>query len=150
MIGAPGGICFGLKMLFGDAVHCFFAEPVDAPCMTPGLVTGKNDAVSVYDIGLANRTCADGLAVGRPSAFVGKLMKGLLAGCFTMQDDIPNVYQKLTRETENLKVEPSAAAGFPGPQEVIKSGFCEKYNISPESITHIIWTTGGRYLPEKP
>ena len=148
--GAPGGICFGLKMLFGDAVHCFFAEPVDAPCMTLGLVTGKNDAVSVYDIGLANRTSADGLAVGRPSAFVGKLMKGLLAGCFTMQDDILDVYQKLTRETENLKIEPSAAAGFPGPQEVMKSGFCEKYNISPENITHILWTTGGRYLPEKP
>ena len=146
--GAPGGICFGLKMLFGDAVHCFFAEPVDAPCMTLGLVTGKNDAVSVYDIGLANRTSADGLAVGRPSAFVGKLMKGLLAGCFTMQDDILDVYQKLTRETENLKIEPSAAAGFPGPQEVMKSGFCEKYNISPENITHILWTTGGRYLPE--
>ena len=146
--GAPGGICFGLKMLFGDAVHCFFAEPVDAPCMTLGLVTGKNDAVSVYDIGLTNRTSADGLAVGRPSAFVGKLMKGLLAGCFTMQDDILDVYQKLTRETENLKIEPSAAAGFPGPQEVMKSGFCEKYNISPENITHILWTTGGRYLPE--
>ena len=146
--GAPGGICFGLKMLFGDAVHCFFAEPVDAPCMTLGLVTGKNDAVSVYDIGLTNRTGADGLAVGRPSAFVGKLMKGLLAGCFTMQDDILDVYQKLTRETENLKIEPSAAAGFPGPQEVMKSGFCEKYNISPENITHILWTTGGRYLPE--
>ncbi|MBE6394811.1 MAG: D-serine ammonia-lyase [Lentisphaerae bacterium] len=146
--GAPGGICFGLKMLFSDAVHCFFAEPVDAPCMTLGLVTGKNDAVSVYDIGLSNRTSADGLAVGRPSAFVGKLMKGLLAGCFTMQDDILDVYQKLTRETENLKIEPSAAAGFPGPQEVMKSGFCEKYNISPENITHILWTTGGRYLPE--
>ena len=146
--GAPGGICFGLKMLFKNAVHCFFAEPVDAPCMTLGLVTGKNDAVSVYDIGLSNRTSADGLAVGRPSAFVGKLMKGLLAGCFTMEDDILDVYQKLVRETENLKIEPSAAAGFPGPQEVIKSGFCEKYNISPENITHILWTTGGRYLPE--
>ena len=148
--GAPGGICFGLKMLFGDAVHCFFAEPVDAPCMTLGLVTGKNDAVSVYDIGLTNRTSADGLAVGRPSAFVGKLMKGLLAGCFTMQDAILDVYQKLTRETENLKIEPSAAAGFSGPEEVLKSGFCEKYNISPENITHVLWTTGGRYLPENP
>ena len=147
--GAPGGICFGLKMLLGDAVHCFFAEPVDAPCMTLGLVTGKNDGISVYDIGLSNRTSADGLAVGRPSAFVGKLMKGLLAGCFTMEDDILDVYQKMTRETENLKIEPSAAAGFPGPQEVLKTAFCEKHGIVPGNITHILWTTGGRYLPEQ-
>ena len=147
--GAPGGICFGLKMLFKDAVHCFFSEPVDAPCMTLGLATGKNDGISVYDIGLNNQTSADGLAVGRPSAFVGKLMKGLLAGCFTVEDACLDRYQKMTREQEQLKIEPSAAAGFPGPAEVLKSGFCEKHNISPENITHILWTTGGRYLPEE-
>ena len=147
--GAPGGICFGLKMLFGDAVHCFFAEPVDAPCMLLGLATGKHDAVSVYDIGLNNQTSADGLAVGRPSAFVGKLMTGLLAGCFTVEDETLAQYQQMTRQLEQLKIEPSAAAGFPGPGEVLKSGFCEKYNIFPENITHILWTTGGRYLPEE-
>ena len=83
------------------------------PPVTLGLVTGKNDAVSVYDIGLANRTCADGLAVGRPSAFVGKLMKGLLAGCFTMQDDILNVYQKLTVKLKISKSNPPPLPDFP-------------------------------------
>ena len=73
-------------MLFGDAVHCFFAEPVDAPCMTLGLLTGKHDGISVYDIGLENRTLADGLAVGRPSAFVGKIMTPLLAVAYTVED----------------------------------------------------------------
>lgn len=147
--GAPGGICFGLKTLFGKAVHCFFAEPVDSPCMTLGLISGKHDKISVYDIGLNNRTLADGLAVARPSAFVGEIVKPLLSGCFTVKDEKLTEYQKLIRETENLKIEPSAAAGFCGPEMVLKSDYCKKNALNPENIHHILWTTGGRYLPEK-
>ena len=146
--GAPGGICFGLKILFGKAVHCFFAEPVDSPCMTLGLITGKHDRISVYDVGLTNRTLADGLAVGRPSAFVGRMIRNLVSGCFTVKDETLTAYQKITRETEQLKIEPSAAAGFAGPEMVLNSDYCRIHHVNPDSITHLLWTTGGRYLPE--
>ena len=146
--GAPGGICFGLKTLFGEAVHCFFAEPVESPCMTLGLISGKHDGISVYDLGLTNRTLADGLAVARPSAFVGRIVKTLVGGCFTVRDETLTEYRKLARETENLKIEASAAAGFAGPGMVLDSDYCKDHSLDPGNILHILWTTGGRYLPE--
>lgn len=146
--GAPGGICAGLKILFGKAVHCFFAEPMESPCMTLGLMTGKHAGISVYDIGLTNRTLADGLAVGRPSTFVGQLIRNLLGGCFTVTDEDMVIYQKMARDTEKLKIEASSAAGFAGPAMVLNSDYCREQGLDPANVLHILWTTGGRYLPE--
>ena len=146
--GAPGGVCFGLKMLFGDAVHCFFAEPAESPCMLLGLASGKNEKASVYDIGLTNKTLADGLACAAPSGLSCACMRELLAGNFTVQDEQLLALQRKTKELENLKIEPSAAAGFPGPEMVLKTDFCKRRNIAPGNVLHILWTTGGRYLPE--
>lgn len=142
---APGGISFGLKHVFGDAVHPIFAEPVHSPCMLLGLITGMHDEVSVRDIGLDNRTIADGLAVGRPSKFVGKLLADDIHSLYTVQDE--EMYTLLAElyDREHMKIEPSAAAGLPGPALL-------HHNIDRSEIrnaTHIVWSTGGSMVPDE-
>ena len=63
------GVCFGLKLVFGDNVHCFFVEPTQAPGMLVGMSTGLNHEIPMQDIGLTGLTHVDGLVVGRPSGF---------------------------------------------------------------------------------
>ena len=148
--GAPGGVCFGLKQEFGDAVHVFFAEPVESPCMLLGLASGKQDGICVQDIGLSGKTAADGLAVGRPSRFVGKTVRELVSGVFTVNDARLYEYMRLLFAAENLFAEPSACAAFAGYND---PGDLEAYIQSAglsqvrENITHIAWVTGGNLVP---
>ena len=153
--GAPGGITFGFRQLYGDNVHCFFAEPVQAPCLTLGMATGKGADICVQDIGLDGRTNADGLAVGRPSAFVCRMMKPLMSGSFTVFDERMADWQEKLRELEGISVELSACAGFRGLFEVENEGTAfadylrrEKVAETMEQATHIVWATGGGLMPD--
>jgi D-serine dehydratase len=136
--GSPGGITFGLKLLFGKHVHCYFAEPTHAPAMLLGLLTGLNDAVAVQDFGIDNITAADGLAVGRPSGFVGKNVGRLISGVYTVEDDEMYRLLSVLADTENVFLEPSALAGFAGPVRL---------PAAPEDAIHIAWATGGSMVP---
>ena len=145
--GSPGGITFGLKQLYGNHVHCFFAEPTHAPSVLIGLLTGKMEKVSVQDFGIDNQTEADGLAVGRPSAFASPISKLLISGIYTVVDE--QLYQMLywLFQEENIFVEPSAAASLAGPQRILSSNYMHTVHAHPENITHIAWATGGALVP---
>ncbi|MDF2840241.1 MAG: D-serine ammonia-lyase [Clostridia bacterium] len=144
--GAPGGICFGLKQIFRDAVQCFFVEPTHSPCMLLGLSTKENDQVSVQDFGIDNVTEGDGLAVGRASGFVGKVMEKLLSGVYTIEDDELYRLLALLKDSEGIEIEPSAAASLKGPVALInaKAGI----DYAGHNATHIAWATGGSFVPE--
>lgn len=149
--GGPGGVTFGLKHVFGENVRCFFAEPVQSPCMLLGIMTGQHDGICVQDIGLSGRTSADGLAVGRPSKLVGRLVGNLLDGLFTVSDIRMEALVRDLYAREGIFVEPSAAAGFPGfPAVQRKTGYAER--LAPSAMdhsVHIVWATGGSMVPEE-
>ena len=150
--GGPGGVAFGLKAVFGDAVHCIFSEPTHSPCMMLGVYTNLHDTTSVQDFGIDNVTAADGLAVGRPSGFVGKAMQHLLDGYFTVSDDEMYRLLALLAQKENIRIEPSAAAGVPGIFRVQDDKeYLTRMNLTPEKManaTHLAWATGGSMVPE--
>jgi len=144
--GGPGGVAFGLKLVFGDYVHCFFSEPTDSPCMLLGMMTGLHDKVSVHDFNLDNKTAADGLAVGTASGFVGKMMEPLLAGCYTIADQTMFRLLKKLTDTEGIRLEPSALAGMTGPVHTIREDI---RGAAATTATHIVWGTGGSMVPEE-
>jgi D-serine dehydratase len=151
--GGPGGVAFGLKLLYQDHVHCFFAEPTHSPCMLLGLMTGLHDKISVQDVGIDNVTDADGLAVGKPSGFVGKIMEPFLSGNYTVSDEQLYKLLKELVDTEEIHLEPSALAGMVGPIKLLKEGtdYLLKQNLTNKLSkgTHIIWGTGGNMVPKE-
>lgn len=149
--GGPGGVAFGLKMAFGDHVHCIFAEPTHSPCMFLGVYTGLHDKISVQDIGIDNLTAADGLAVGRASGFVGRAMERLLDGYYTLSDQEMYDLLSLLNQTENIQLEPSALAGMKGAIIVNHDlQYQQCLQLTPQQLqhaTHLVWATGGGMVP---
>lgn len=146
--GAPGGIAFGLRHMFGDHVHPVFIEPTHSPAVLLGLMTGLKSGISVQDIGIDNRTEADGLAVGRASSFASTSSEQLISGIATVEDEELFPLLALLKDSEKIKIEPSAAAGFAGPFMMASTNYAEEHGIVPEKATHIVWLTGGALVPE--
>ena len=145
--GAPGGIAYGLKALFGEHVHCFFAEPVASPCMLVQLAAGRKP-VSVYDAGrqpdrgrrpshsIAPRQPADGVvAVGRVHRQRRATLRPVARGS----------------ARDGVELEPSAAAAVSGPGWLTASpagrDYVHRYAIDLRRSTHVIWATGGSLVP---
>lgn len=153
--GGPGGITYGLKLAFGEHVHSFFAEPTHSPCFLLGMMTGEYDQISVQDVGIDNKTEADGLAVGRPSKLVSEKMNEILSGSYTIQDTRLFSLLKAMAETEKYYLEPSALAGAYGPVQLFKTEegkkYLEKHHLVAKmpQATHIIWATGGNMVPKE-
>ncbi|QET02434.1 D-serine ammonia-lyase [Cupriavidus pauculus] len=148
--GAPAGIAFGLRQIYGPHVHAFFAEPTQSPCFFVEMLSpGK----SVYDYGLDNRTEADGLAVPRASELAAEAMTPMLAGGYTVADDTLFLDLHRLRVSEGMHVEPSAAAGFSGPDMLLHSAAGRKWlretglGDALPNATHLVWTTGGLFVP---
>ncbi len=164
--GAPGGISFALKCIFGDHVHIFIAEPTHAPCMLYALssmdnVASKNgkplrlaSCPSISDIGIDGLTQADGLAVSRASTYVANIVTPLLSGGYTVEDDKLYRMLYLLAASQHIGLEPSALAGFMGPIKLFyeTQGFNylkDKGLLSHmEKATHISWATGGNLVPD--
>lgn len=147
--GSSGGIAFGLRQVFGDYAHCFFVEPTHSPAVLLGLASGEMSSICVQDIGLDNKTEADGLAVGRPSHFATQISKYLISGVYTIEDSL--LYKLLCQlwDTEKIFVEPSATAGLIGPQTILASNYPKENGIEMGQAVHVAWATGGALVPEE-
>ena len=154
--GAPGGVSYGLKRIYGDLVHCFFVEPTLYPSVLLGIATQKFEKANVHDFGIHGLTAADGLACASPSSLVTRIMTNHLSGDFTVADGRLYDYMRLLDKSENIIVEPSGCAAFSGVVGLFKyenaRKYCAEHGIDEDKLscaTHIAWATGGSLLPEE-
>ena len=154
--GAPGGVCYGLKRLFGDNVHVFFCEPTLFPSVLLGMASDRHNEVNVSDFGLTGMSAADGLACASPSGFVTRIDRNLLSGDFTVRDAILFDYMRMLKKTEDIFIEPSSCAAFTAPVNLLKypasRDYLEKHGLTADKLANsaqICWATGGRLVPDE-
>lgn len=151
--GAPGGIAYGLKRLFGDNVHCFLAEPTQCPSVLLGMATHRYEQANVRDFGLSGSTHADGLACACPSGFVTRLLGNRISGDFTVTDARLYDDLRLLDASEGRRIEPSSCAAFAGPCGLLtladSRAYCAEQGLTEEMLANsvqIAWATGGRLV----
>lgn len=151
--GSPGGTAFGLKQVYGDNVHCFFAQPTHMPSMLLGQITEQFDKVSVDDFKIDGKTNMDGLAVPRTSGFVAELMSNFFDGGYSVEEEEVHLLLSKMVDLEEIYLEPAALAGVPGPVRLFTTTEGQDYinmkNLQDkmQNATHIAWATGGSMVP---
>lgn len=153
--GAPGGVCYGLKRMYGDYVHVFFCEPTLFPSVLLGMASDRYDRVNVKDFGISGMSAADGLACASPSGLVTRIDRNLVSGGFTVRDAALFDYMRMLKETEDVFVEPSGCAAFSGPVGLFRfaagRAYLAKHGLDENvlaSCTQICWATGGSLVPD--
>ncbi|MFW5789661.1 MAG: D-serine ammonia-lyase [Bacillota bacterium] len=153
--GAPGGITYGMKYLFGEKVFPLVVEPENSIAVSKALFGNKREYICSQKItgeilsASDGKTVADGLAVRKPSPLVMETAGNLFAGGYILDDTKILKSMALLFDLESLKVEPSAAAGITGPRLVNQVLKENNFNNLANEAIHIVWLTGGSMLPEK-
>ena len=140
--GAPGGISFGLKSVFGEAVETVLVQPVESPCFLLRALNPEKPEMTVYDIGRTNQTIADGMAVPCASDLVFRLVGKSVDGFASVSDEAMLRWVKRAWLEAGLRLEPSGAAGFAAFESFLSEA------DSPRNGRFVVWTTGGSLLPE--
>lgn len=146
--GAPAGITYGLKTIYGEAVVAIFVEPHASPCMLAALATGAvAEPPAVYAFGRDNRTIADGLAVPRASALALETVGAAIDGAIALPDSEMLDWVGRAWRERGLRLEPSAAAALAAVPRLLAAALPEGWPDL-QAATHIAWATGGGLLPD--
>ncbi|MEM8986919.1 MAG: D-serine ammonia-lyase [Pseudomonadota bacterium] len=152
--GAPGGVTWGLRFLFGPHVIPVFVEPIASACVFVAMAAGGGAALSVYDAGLDNDTIADGLAVPKASQLVLDLIGHDIDAVVALPDEEMLSWVRCAWKEAGLRLEPSAASSFAAISYFLANlgdGFLFGRDLTADHVrrgVHVAWTTGGALLPD--